>query len=172
MANIIELTDRYLPTHRTIRIGKTPIEIKGYLPAETFAEIVNTVANSSFAEDSTYHPEYREIAKRYVVIKYLTDIEFGEMSAAELFKSTQGGTWYETIAHEAGKLSVWAELEQAIDEAINYKLLTRKTSFDSLCDILSTFADKMGDTKALDKIAEKLGNLDDKAVVEAIIDKK
>ena len=172
MANIIELTDRYPLTHRTIRIGKTPIEIKGYLPAETFAEIVNTVANSSFAEDGTYHPEYREIAKRYVVIKYLTDIELGEMSAAELFKSTQGGTWYETIVHEAGKLSVWAELEQAIDEAINYKLLTRKTSFDSLCDILSTFADKMGDTKALDEIAEKLGNLDDKAVVEAIIDKK
>ena len=172
MANIIELTDRYPLTHRTIRIGKTPIEIKGYLPAETFAEIVNTVANSSFAEDGTYHPEYREIAKRYVVIKYLTDIELGEMSAAELFKSTQGGTWYETIAHEAGKLSVWAELEQAIDEAINYKLLTRKTSFDSLCDILSTFADKMGDTKALDEIAEKLGNLDDKTVVEAIIDKK
>ena len=118
MANIIELIDRYLPTHRTIRIGKTPIEIKGYLTAETFAEIVNTVANSSFAEDGTYHPEYREIAKRYVVIKYLTDIELGEMSAAELFKSTQGGTWYETIVHEAGKLSVWAELEQAIDEAI------------------------------------------------------
>lgn len=172
MANIVELTDRYPLSHRTIKIGKTTIEIKGYLSAETFAEIVNTVANSSFGEDDTYRPEYREIAKRYVVIKYLTDIELGDMNATELFKSTQGGTWYGVIEHEASKLSVWAELEQAIDESINYKLLTRKTSFDSLCEILSAFADKMGDTKSLDEIADKLSNLDDKAVVEAIIDKK
>ena len=171
MANIVELTDRYPINNKTIKVGKTVISIKGYLPADIYAEIVNTIANSSFDEGGKYRPEYREIAKRYVIIKHMTDIELGSMNAAELFQATQGGTWYGLIDAEINKLPVWAELEQAVDESINYKLLTRKTSFDSLCDILSTFADKMGDTKSLDAIAEKLSNLDDKAVVETILDK-
>ena len=37
--------------------------------------------------------------------------------------------------------------------------------------MLSEFAEKMGDTKSLDEIAEKMANLDDKAVVKAIIEK-
>lgn len=171
MANIVELTDRYPVNNKTIKIGKTPIEIKGFLDATTYAEIVNTVANSCFSESEIYHPEYREIAKRYVIIKYMTNIELGSTTAAELFQVSQGGTWYSLIESEVTKLHVWAELEQAIDENINYKLLTRKTSFDALCEILGTFADKMGDTKSLDALAEKLSNLDDKAVVETILDK-
>lgn len=171
MANIVELTDRYPVNNKTIKIGKTAVSIKGYLDASTYAEIVNTVANSSFDESDKYHPEYREIAKRYVIIKHMTDIELGSTNAAELFEATQGGIWYGLIEAEINKIPIWAELEQAIDEAINYKLLVRKTSFDSLCEILSTFADKMGDTKSLDAIAEKLSNLDDKTVVETILDK-
>lgn len=171
MANIVELTDRFPVNNKTIKAGKTTIEIKGYVPADTYAEIVNTIANSSFDEGGKYHPEYREIAKRYVIIKHMTSIELGSMSAAELFQATQGGTWYELVEAEINKLPIWAELEQSVDEAINYKLLTRKTSFDELCEILSTFADKMGDTKSLDAIAEKLSNLDDKTVVETILDK-
>ena len=101
----------------------------------------------------------------------MTSIELGSMNAAELFQATQGGTWYGLIEAEINKFPIWAELEQAIDEAINYKLLTRKTSFDELCDILGTFADKMGDTKSLEEIADKLGKLDNKTVVETILDK-
>lgn len=171
MANIVELTDRFPVNNKTIKAGKTVIEIKGYLPADTYAEIVNTIANSCFDESGKYRPEYREIAKRYVVIKHMTSIELGSMNAAELFQATQGGTWYGLIEAEINKLPIWAELEQAIDEAINYKLLTRKTSFDELCDILGTFADKMGDTKSLEEIADKLGKLDNKTVVETILDK-
>lgn len=171
MANIVELTDRFPVNNKTIKAGKTIIEIKGYLPADTYAEIVNTIANSCFDESGKYRPEYREIAKRYVVINHMTSIELGSMNAAELFQATQGGTWYGLIEAEINKFPIWAELEQAIDEAINYKLLTRKTSFDELCDILGTFADKMGDTKSLEEIADKLGKLDNKTVVETILDK-
>lgn len=171
MANIVELTDRFPVNNKTIKAGKTTIEIKGYVPADTYAEIVNTIVNSSFDESSKYRPEYREIAKRYVVIKHMTDLELGDMNAAELFKVSQGGTWYGIIETEINKLPIWAELEQAIDEAINYKLLTRKTSFDACCDTITSFATKMGDTVALEEIAKKLSKLDDKTIVETILDK-
>lgn len=171
MANIVELTDRFPVNNKTIKAGKTVIEIKGYVPADTYAEIVNTIANSSFDESGKYRPEYREIAKRYVVIKHMTSIELGSMNAAELFKVSQGGTWYELVSCEVDKLPVWAELEKAIDDAINYMLLTRKTAFDDLCETLKDFADKMGDTKPLEDIAERLSNLDDKKVVETIVNK-
>ena len=171
MANIIEITDKNPPVKKTVRIGKVAVTVKGYLSADTYAEIANTIANSSFDETGSYRPEYREIARRYVVLKYMTDLDLGEMDTSEIFKVTQSGTWYNTIVNEVNKLPVWAELEQSVDEIINYKLLTRKTSFDDLCEILSAFAEKMGDTKSLDAIAEKLSNLDDKAVVEAIVNK-
>ena len=116
MANIVELTDRFPVNNKTIKVGKTVIEIKGYVPADTYAEIVNTIANSSFDEGGKYHPEYREIAKRYVIIKHMTDIELGGINAAELFQATQGGTWYGLIEAEINKLPIWAELEQAVDE--------------------------------------------------------
>lgn len=171
MANIVEFTDRYPLSNKTIKINKVPVEIKGYLKADKFAEIVNTVANSCFDDNDSYRPEFREIAKRYVVIKYMTDIQIGDMNAAELFKASQGGTWYELVSCEVDKLPVWAELEKAIDEAINYMLLTRKTAFDDLCETLKDFADKMGDTKSLEEIAKRIENLDDKKVVEAIVNK-
>lgn len=171
MANIIEITDKNPPVKKMVRIGKVAVTVKGYLSADIYAEIANTIANSSFDEVGTYRPEYREIARRYVVLKYMTDLDLGEMDTSEIFKVTQSGTWYNTIVNEVNKLPVWAELEQSVDEIINYKLLTRKTSFDDLCEILSDFAEKMGDTKSLDAIADKLSNLDDKAVVETILGK-
>lgn len=153
------------------RINGVPVTIKTYLDADNYSEIVNTIANSCFDESGVYHPEYREIARRYVIIKYMTDIDLGEMGVSEVFKCTQGSAWFASIATDVTKLLIWSEIEQAVDEAINYKNLTRKTSFDNLCEILSAFAEKMGDTKSLDAIADKLSNLDDKAVVEAIVNK-
>lgn len=153
------------------RVNGVPVTIKTYLDADNYSEIVNTIANSCFDESGVYHPEYREIAKRYVIIKYMTDIDLGDMGVSEVFKCTQGSTWFASIATDVTKLPIWAEIEQAVDEAINYKNLTRKTSFDDLCVVLSDFAEKMGDTKSLDAIADKLTNLDDKAVVDAIVNK-
>lgn len=170
MATINEITDKNKLAHKTIKIGKIPVDIKGYITADTFAEITNTIANSCFDEEGKYRPEFKEIARRYVVLKYLTDIDLGEISSTEIFKITQN-SWYETIEIEINKLSIWCEIDRAVDEIINYKLLTRKSTFDDLCETLSKFAEKMGDTKALDSIAEKLNNLDDKTVVETIIEK-
>lgn len=169
--NIVELMDRYPLSNKTIKVGKTTIEIKGYLGADLYAEIVNTIANSSFDENGDYRSEYREIAKRYMIVNKMTDIETGDMNTAELFNVTQGGTWYALVECEVAKLPVWAELEKAIDEAINYKLLTRKSSFDELCETLKSFAEKFGNTESLEAIAARLENLDDKAVADAIINK-
>lgn len=172
MATITDVMGKNFALKNTVkRINGVPVTIKTYLDADNYSEIVNTIANSCFDESGVYHPEYREIAKRYVIIKYMTDIDLGDMGVSEVFKCTQGSAWFASIATDVTKLPIWTEIEQAVDEAINYKNLTRKTSFDDLCEILSAFAEKMGDTKSLDAIADKLSNLDDKAVVETILDK-
>lgn len=172
MATITEVMGKNFALKNAVkRINGVPVTVKTYLDADNYSEIVNTIANSCFDESGAYRPEYREIARRYVIIKYMTDIELGEMGVSEVFKCTQGNTWFASIAADVTKLPIWTEIEQAVDEAINYKNLTRKTSFDDLCVVLSEFAEKMGDTKALDELAEKMTNLDDKAVVKAIVEK-
>ncbi len=172
MATITEVMGKNFVLKNAVkRINGVPVTVKTYLDADNYSEIVNTIANSCFDESGAYRPEYREIARRYVIIKYMTDIDLGNMGVSEVFKCTQGSTWFASIVTDVTKLPIWTEIEQAVDEAINYKNLTRKTSFDDLCEILSAFAEKMGDTKSLDAIADKLTNLDDKAVVEAILDK-
>jgi hypothetical protein len=172
MSKLIDVIGKNFALKNTVkRINGVPVTVKTYLDADNYSEIVNTIANSCFDESGAYRPEYREIARRYVIIKYMTDIDLGEMGVSEVFKCTQGSTWFASIATDVTKLPIWTEIEQAVDEAINYKNLTRKTPFDNLCEILSAFAEKMGDTKSLDAIASKLANLDDKAVVEAIVNK-
>lgn len=172
MATITEVMGKNFALKNAVkRINGVPVTVKTYLDTDNYSEIVNTIANSCFDKNGAYRPEYREIARRYVIIKYMTDIDLGDMGVSEVFKCTQGSAWFASIATDVTKLPIWTEIEQAVDEAINYKNLTRKTSFDDLCVVLSEFAEKMGDTKSLDEIAEKMANLDDKAVVKAIIEK-
>lgn len=152
----------------TKRINGAPVTIKTYLDVDTFGSIVQTVAQSSFT-DGEYHAENREIARRYCIIKYMTDIEPEDADVNEIFKTTQGGNWYAQIEADVVKLPVWGEVETAIDKQIDYIIATRQTAFDKLCADLSAIikTDNTQNLADVKEVLEKLDKVDKKAFVEA-----
>lgn len=156
----------------TKRINGVPIEIKAYLDVDTFASIVQTVAQASFV-DGEYHAENREIARRYSIIKYMTDIELEDADVSEIFKKTQGGNWYSQIEADVVKLPVWAEVELAIDKQIEYIVATRPTSFDKVCSDLSAIlsADTKADLADVKEVLDNLNKVNKQEFVEAVIEK-
>ena len=155
----------------TKRINGVPVTIKAYLDVDTFGSIVQTVAQSSFT-DGEYHAENREIARRYCIIKYMTDIELEDTDVAEIFKTTQGGNWYAQIEADVVKLPVWGEVETAIDKQIDYLIGTRQTTFDKLCADLSAIlsVDTKADLADVKEVLDKLDKLDKQEFVEAIVE--
>lgn len=156
----------------TKRINSVPVEIKAYLDVDTFASIVQTVAQASFV-DGEYHAENREIARRYSIIKYMTDIEFEDADVAEIFKTTQGGNWYAQIEADVVKLPVWGEVETAIDKQIDYIIATRQTAFDKLCADLSAIlnVDDTANLADVKEILKDLTKVDKEEFVDAVIKK-
>ena len=155
----------------TKRINSVPVEIKAYLDVDTFGSIVQTVAQSSFT-DGEYRAENREIARRYCIIKYMTDIELEDTDVAEIFKTTQGGNWYSQIEAEVVKLPVWGEVETAIDKQIDYIIATRQTAFDKLCADLSAIikTDNTQNLADVKEVLEKLDKVDKQEFVEAVVE--
>lgn len=155
------------------RINGVPVEIKAYLDVDTFGSIVQTVAQSSFT-DGEYHAENREIARRYCIIKYMTNIELEDTDVAEIFKTTQGGNnWYGAIEAEVVKLPVWGEVETAIDKQIDYIIATRQTTFDKLCADLSAIlsVDTKADLADVKEVLKDLTKVDKEEFVDAVIKK-
>lgn len=150
------------------KINGVKVEIKGYLDIDTYANIIYSVADSCFI-DGVFHAENREIARRYAIVKYMTDIDIADINIVEVFKSTQAGTWYADIENEVVKLPIWAEVEQAIDNQI---ASLSKTSFDKLCDNLSAMLDTDMSTNLADvkEVLDKLGNIDSKKLVKAVME--
>ena len=173
MAKLIDVIGKnFVPKNITKRINGVPVEIKTYLDVDTFASIVQTVAQSSFT-DGEYHAENREIARRYSIIKYMTDIELEDADVAEIFKTTQGGNnWYGAIEAEVVKLPVWGEVETAIDKQIDYIIATRQTTFDKLCADLSAMlsADTKADLADAKEVLDKLNKVDKEKFVDAVIE--
>ena len=176
MSKLIDVIGKnFALKNTTKRINGVPVEIKAYLDVDTFGSIVQTVAQSSFT-DGEYHAENREIARRYCIIKYMTDIELEDTDVAEIFKTTQGSNWYAQIEADVVKLPVWGEVETAIDNQIAY-LLSKQTAFDNLCADLSAII-KTDNTQNLADIKEVLDGLSKvnerdfvKAVTENVIEK-
>lgn len=154
------------------RINGTSVEIKGYLDVDAFGSIVQTIAQSCFVNND-YRAENREIARRYCIIKYMTDIELEDTDVAEIFKTTQGNSWYSAIETEVTKLPIWAEIETAIDNKIAYLIETRQTSFDKLCSDLSAIisTDNSQNLADVKEVLEKLDKVDKEAFVEAVTEK-
>ena len=173
MSKLIDVIGKnFAPKNTTKRINGVPVEIKAYLDVDTFGSIVQTVAQSSFT-DGEYHAENREIARRYCIIKYMTDIELDDTDVAEIFKTTQGGNnWYGAIESEVAKLPVWGEVETAIDKQIDYIIATRQTAFDKLCADLSVIinTDNTQNLADVKEVLEKLSEVDEKKFVEAAVD--
>lgn len=172
MSKLIDVIGKnFALKNTTKRINGVPVEIKAYLDVDTFASIVQTVAQSSFT-DGEYHAENREIARRYSIIKYMTDIELEDTDVAEIFKTTQGGNWYSQIEAEVVKLPVWGEVETAIDNQISYLIGTRQTAFDKLCADLSAMlsADTKADLTDAKEVLDKLNKVDKEKFVDAVIE--
>ena len=172
MSKLIDVIGKnFALKNTTKRINSAPVEIKSYLDVDTFGSIVQTVAQSSFT-DGEYHAENREIARRYCIIKYMTDIELEDTDVAEIFKTTQGGNWYSQIEAEIVKLPVWGEVETAIDKQIDYIIATKQTAFDKLCADLSAIiktdnAQNLADVK---EVLEKLDKVDKQEFVDAVVE--
>ena len=172
MSKLIDVIGKnFALKNTTKRINGVPVEIKAYLDVDTFASIVQTVAQSSFT-DGEYHAENREIARRYSIIKYMTDIELEDTDVAEIFKTTQGGNWYSQIEAEVVKLPVWGEVETAIDNQISYLIGTRQTAFDKLCADLSAIikTDNTQNLADVKEVLEKLDKVDKHEFVEAVVE--
>ena len=178
MSKLIDVIGKnFALKNTTKRINGVPVEIKAYLDVDTFGSIVQTVAQSSFT-DGEYHAENREIARRYCIIKYMTDIELEDADVVEIFKTTQGGNnWFAQIENDVTRLPLWSEVESAIDKQIDFMFLIHKTSFDKLCSDLSAII-KTDNTQNLADIKEVLDGLNKvnekdfvKAITENVIEK-
>ena len=178
MANITSVMGKNFALRNTTKnINGTKVEIKGYLDVNTMANIVQTVAQTCF-QNGEFHAENREIARRFAILKYLTDIEVNEEEISEVFKCTQGGNnWFTQIESDVTRLPLWTEVESAIDKQIDFMFLTHKTSFDKLCsDISANIA--VDNTQNLADIKEVLDGLNKvnekdfvKAITENVIEK-
>lgn len=156
----------------TKKINGTKVKIKTYLDADAYAEITATITDTCF-QGGTYHPEYREMVRKYVILKYFTNIVVSDNMIKEIFKVAQSGTWFADIERVVISLPVWSDIENTVDEMINYRITVRKTSFDELCDKIHDLLDTIptDQTQTLDDIKavlKGLENVDKKAFIEAV----
>lgn len=171
MVNLANITEKFPLKNKVIRIGKTPVEIKTYISADDFMSAVRLVVKSSFDEDDIYRPEYKEIVKRYVYLKYFTDIDVEEIDSGELYKITQVD-WYNSIMNELVNIQAYYNINEAIDEAIQYRLDTKPSAFDTLCTDLSAMlnTDLSGNLADVKEVLDKLENVDKQEFVKAVLD--
>ena len=141
MAKITEITDKYPLLNTKIKVGKIPVTVKSNLSSDDFVMAVHTIADTCFTDEG-YRPEYQDIVKPYVVLKYFTDIDLGEMSVDEVFKITQNA-WYSLIEKECFNCSAFNTIELTANKLIDYRLSTQKTSFDEMCDKVKSVFDNM-----------------------------
>jgi len=172
MANITDVIGKNFALRNTTKnINGAKVEIKGYLDVNTMANIVQTVAQTCF-QNGEFHAENREIARRFAILKYLTDIEVNEEEISEVFKCTQAGNWFAQIENDVTRLPLWAEVESAIDKQIDFMFLTHKTSFDKLCsDISANIAvDNTQNLADIKEVLDGLSKVNEKDFVKAITD--
>lgn len=169
--NIKTIAENYPLKRNIFKLGKESVEIKTFLPINEFVEAVYTVVNNCFVED-VYHPEYRPIAENYAIINYLTDIEIGDVTADEVFKITQS-IWFDKIMSVVSDTRIYASIMYAIDELINYKINSRKTGFDKLCESVTSIADSENEEKMIEvkEILDKLSKIDKSEFISEVLKK-
>jgi hypothetical protein len=171
MINILDIIVNNSFEKKTVKIGKQVVEIKTHLSSDDYASCVNMIADCCFVNGG-YKPEFKEIAKRYAYLKYFTDIDLTGQTPDELYHSTQSD-WYGKIYSAIANLSVFYDIEKAVDELLEYKLSSRKNSFDILCDTLSAIlqennAKNLADAK---EIIKEINKVDKNKFVSAVMNK-
>lgn len=172
MANIFDILNNSRDKDvETIKINKVSVEVQNSLTLDGFASCVYSIADSCFNNKGEYKPEYREVAKRWAYVKFFTNISLDGMSIEELFKASQAEWWNELMKHIAST-QIHYYIENAVDEVIQSRLNSRKTSFDMLCDELANMAkiDVSDQLKDVSDILSKLNRVDKRKFVKAVID--
>lgn len=153
--------------NKTKKVNGVEIEIKGYLDMDAFASVIHTIADVCYVAGD-YRAENREIARRYAILKYMTNLEVELSEIPEIFKSSQCGDWFREIEKEVTSLPIWAEVEAAVDAQV----LSFPTSFDRLCnkisDVIST--DQSANLSDIKEVLESLSKIDKAEFVEATIE--
>lgn len=169
MTKLINLTDKFPLTNKTIKVGKIPVEIKTYISADDFFSAVKLVVEASFDEDGIYRPEYKELVMRYAYLRYLTDVDVSDIETGELYKVTQS-EWYEQIAKEFVNIQAYYNINSAVDEAIQHRIETRQTAFDKLCADISAIlnTDLTANLADVKDVLDKLNSVDKKEFVKAV----
>lgn len=171
MANIINIIDKSPLANATKKIKGETVIIKTYLSADDFAEIVTTISNSCFNEGE-YEAWRRPVATRYAMLEYFTDLDIAEIGVEEVFKITQGN-WFAEIEHEITTLPIWAEIETAVTNQIDYRITTNPTAFDKLCTDISAIiaTDNAQNLADIKEVLNGLEKVDAKRFVEAVTEK-
>lgn len=172
MANIFDILKNSRDKDvETIKINKVSIEVQNSLTVDGFASCVYSIADSCFNKKGEYKPEYKEVAKRWAYIKFFTNISLDGISIEELFKVSQAEWWDELMKHIAST-QIYYSIESMVDEVIQSRLSSRKTSFDILCDELVNIAktDMSDQLKNASDILSKLNRVDKRKFVKAVID--
>lgn len=145
------------------------VEIKSVLTAEQFANAVRTIADSCFV-NGEYRPEFKDMVKRYVVLSTFTNIDFEDLGIEDVFQISQDN-WYYRVENKIAENPVYSEILKSVDELVEYRIRTRRTSFDNLCESLLKYSEKITNIEPLEEIAEKIKNIDDKTLIETIVNK-
>lgn len=158
---------------KTIEVNDYEIEIKKKLSTVEYISFIHTVVNACFDENGEYHAENKEIAIRYAILKYYTNIDISGNTTDEIFDNYCGDI-FDKIENVVNDSYEYYRIAIAIDESIEKR---KKTSFDKLCDKLADLvetltlnADKIN-TAEFKEIAERLSKLSDNEIVNSIINK-
>lgn len=177
MININTLIDEKYDNNKILKINERSVKIKRTLTAVEFMAFVNLVVNSSFDSDEKYHASYKEIALRYAIVNYFTDIDISELSANEIYDITNQ-YWYSDVSAYVQKLNCYNKLVKAINEDIDYKIKTDRTSFDDFIVFIKNIIEKITeqidntDMDSIKSLAESLSNINEVRLARALADMK
>lgn len=171
MINILDIVINNSFEKKTVKIGKQVVEIKTHLNSDDYASCVHMIVDCCFI-NGEYKPEFKEIAKRYAYLKYFTDIDLTGQTPDELYHSTQSD-WYDKIYSAIANLSVFYDIENAVDELTEYRLSLRKSSFDILCDTLSEILQEnnMSNLADVKEVLKEVNRVDKNKFVSAVMNK-
>lgn len=166
-----EIINKETNNKRTVKVNGKKIVVATSLRANELANFVNLVTSVAFT-DGVYNAVYEQMAYRYAIIKYFTDIEVGD-SVTELYDYTEQ-TWYDSVINAISEDTL-RQLNYILDKQIDYKIRTRETAFDKLCDeakdLLNDFANRVSvdNLDAVKTLADKLESMDTKDIVKTIV---
>ena len=173
MPNILEFIDKEPLRNSVIKINKIPVEVKAFISANDFVNAVHLIADSAFGENGEYRPDLKTITERYVLIRYFTDIDLGDMSIDEVFKVSQN-KWYNDLCERVYIDTNYVLVLETASKIVQNKLDKAETSVDKFVSKISNslFEDSEIDLNQIKNILDGLKCVDKESFVDAVINRR